>query len=38
MKPGTVQPDAFGPHTGYPAGTASHGIAVRDQVWFERVI
>lgn len=35
---GYIVPDAFGPHTGYPAGTASHGIAVRDQVWFERVI
>ncbi|WP_082762314.1 GNAT family N-acetyltransferase [Mycobacterium sp. SMC-16] len=35
---GHIVHDAFGPHTGYPAGTASHGIAVRDQVWFERVI
>ena len=35
---GRVVHDAFGPHSGYPAGTASDGIAVRDQVWFERVL
>ncbi len=33
-----VVPDAFGPHTGYLEPIEIDGIAMRDQVWFERVL
>jgi GNAT superfamily N-acetyltransferase len=31
-----VEQDAFGPHTGYPAGLTVDGIPLRDRVWFAR--
>ena len=33
-----VVQDAFGPHTGYLEPIEVDGIAMRDQVWFERVV
>jgi len=33
-----IVPDAFGPDTGYPEPIEIDGIAMRDQVWFERLL
>ena len=32
----SIEPDAFVPATGYPAGTMIDGIELRDRVWFDR--
>lgn len=34
----SVERDAFGPATGYPAGLEIDGIALRDRVWLDRAI
>ena len=34
----SVERDAFGPATGYPAGLEIDGIALRDRVWLDRAV
>jgi hypothetical protein len=34
----SVERDAFGPATGYPAGLEIDGIALRDRVWLDRTV
>ena len=34
----SVERDAFGPATGYPAGLTIDGIVLRDRVWLDREI
>jgi GNAT superfamily N-acetyltransferase len=34
----SVERDAFGPATGYPAGLTIDGIVLRDRVWLDRAV